>query len=279
MVTTAHRTALLALLSPLLLVVVWAALPASSYAVAMVVHATTLAAAGVAMGRASRRGDERLRRPRRWLTAGLAASGAGFVVAAVESTVRGEVPAVGFANLAPLVWVPCVLLGMLAVPSQEHREGSRGRALLDGVVVTAALSLGSWIVFLQPTWQATSRTGLERAVLLAYPLIDLVLRIAALAWPRTPAPTCAGSCTPPSSACCWSRSPTAAPPWRWPAVQRRLRVAQRRAAGRSRAAARRRVHADRDRRRRREPRRRHRRRLRCPTCRSCSPPASSPRTS
>ena len=180
MTSRPHGSAVV-LLSPLLLVVVWAALPTLSYALAMAVHAVTLVAAGVAMGRAARGGDPRLRRSRRWLTAGLAASGAGFVVAAVESTLRGEVLVVGFANLAPLVWVPCVLVGMLAVPSQEHREGGRARALLDGLVVAAALSLCSWILFLQPTWQASTATGLEKVVLLAYPLIDLVLSIAAVA--------------------------------------------------------------------------------------------------
>ncbi|TAL24021.1 MAG: EAL domain-containing protein [Frankiales bacterium] len=172
---------LVALLSPLVLIGVWAASPSWAHPMAMVIHALTLIAAGVGMGRAARRGDVRLRRARRWLTAGLAASGTGFVVAAVESTVRGEVPAVGFANLAPLIWVPCVLVGMFAVPSQEHREGGRVRAVLDGLLVAAATSLVSWIVFLQPTWQAGTRPGLERVVLLAYPVIDLVLAIAALA--------------------------------------------------------------------------------------------------
>lgn len=181
MSATARRIAVVALLSPVLLLIAWALAPDASYGLAMLVHAVTLIGAGVAMGRAARRGDVLLRRARRWLTAGLAASGTGFVVAAVESAVRGEVPAVGFANLAPLVWVPCVLTGMLAVPSQEHREGGRARALLDGIVVAAALSLGSWVVFLQPTWQASSRTGLEKGVLLAYPVIDLMLAIAALA--------------------------------------------------------------------------------------------------
>ena len=170
-----------ALASPLLLLAAAAALPDAAFTLALSVNALSVLVTGAAMWVAACNGDPRLRRSRRWFTAALAAAAAGFVVQAVHAELVGHVAVVSPATLAPLFWVPCALIGLLSVPSDRHREGGRLRAVLDGIVVTTALAIVFWLLFLAPIYGSSDQPALDKAVLLAYPAIDFVLATAAFA--------------------------------------------------------------------------------------------------
>jgi diguanylate cyclase len=169
-----------ALASPLLLWLLGVSAPDVAFPAAMGVHGLSVLAAAAAMLVAAGSGDPALRRARLWFAAALLISASGFAIAAVHAALIGEAPLVSPANLTIPGWLGCALAGLFAVPSSPYREGGRWRALCDGVVVAAATSLVFWIAFLRPVWGTGDRTGLERLVLLSYPVVDLVLAAAAL---------------------------------------------------------------------------------------------------
>jgi diguanylate cyclase len=173
--------AAVALASPLLLVLMAAALPAHAFPAAMGVHAVSVLVAAAAMLRSASTGDPQLRRARRWFAAALGMAALGFVTAGIHTLLAGEVPVVSPANLTVIGWVGCALAGLFSVPSSPYGEGGRVRALVDGVVVTAATSLAFWVLFLEPVWQTTVDSAQARAVLIAYPVADLVVAVSALA--------------------------------------------------------------------------------------------------
>ncbi|MFP5219389.1 MAG: putative bifunctional diguanylate cyclase/phosphodiesterase [Actinomycetes bacterium] len=170
-----------ALASPALLLLAAEVVPGAALDIALSVHALSLIAAGSAMFVTARSGDPRLRRARLWLAAALGAAAAGFVVSAVYAAMVPVLPTLSPANLAPLMWVPAALIGFFSVPSDAHREGGRPRAVLDAVVVTCAMGLLFWMLLLEPLYHASSRTGLEKAVLLGYPIVDFVVAVVAVA--------------------------------------------------------------------------------------------------
>jgi diguanylate cyclase (GGDEF)-like protein len=167
--------------SPVLLLAVYLARPGVALPVASAVHALSVLTAGAGMVLAARSGDPLLRRARLWFAAALAASAASFTVSGLYAAVLGYVPVPSLADATAVAWVPCALAGMLSLPSQEHRGGGRLRALLDSLVTACALSLLFWLLFLEPIYSRSERTGLAKSVLLAFPVIDMVLAITALA--------------------------------------------------------------------------------------------------
>jgi diguanylate cyclase (GGDEF)-like protein len=82
------------------------------------------------------------------------------------------------ANLAPLLWVPCAMAGLLSIPTRAHREG-RLRAVLDASIVSTALILTFWLLFLEPLYANSALSQLEKVVVLSYPVLDLVLAVTA----------------------------------------------------------------------------------------------------
>ena len=170
-----------ALATPLLLLVAARSFPDAAFTIAMAVNATSLLITAAAMFVAARRGDVRLRRMRRWFGFALVATAAGSVVTAVHAAVVDHVPVLSPANLAPVVWVPCALAGLFSVPSEQHREGGRARAALDAVVVTAALVILFWMLFLAPVYFASEQSPLAKIVLLGYPTVEFLVGVAAFA--------------------------------------------------------------------------------------------------
>ena len=176
------RTAsLAAFASPVLLLAVWLALPAAALPVAAGVHALSVLLAGTGMVMAARSGDPLLRRARLWFAAALGASAGSFIISGLYAATLGYVPVPSIADAAAVLWVPCALAGMLSLPSQEHRGGGRLRALLDSAVTASSLSLLFWLLFLEPIYSRSERTGLAKTVLLAFPVVDMVLAVTALA--------------------------------------------------------------------------------------------------
>ena len=169
----------LALASPAVLLVAADAFDDAAFLLAVGTNALSLFITAGAMAVAARRGDPRLRTARRWFAVALLASAAGSIVVALHAAVVDRVPTVSPANLAPLVWVPCALAGLFSIPSEQHREGGRLRAALDGVVVTAALAMLFWVLFLAPVYRLSDRSALEKAVLLGYPIVEFLLAVTA----------------------------------------------------------------------------------------------------
>lgn len=167
-----------------LLLAVWAFWPDGAVVVSRVVHALSVLAAATAMFVAARTGDPRLRRSRAYFAGALAASALGFAVASGYAVVLGRVPVPSLADVAALAWVPCAVIGFVLLPTEEHREGGRLRAMCDALIASTALFLASWMVVLQPIYEHTQRTGLAKATLLAYPIVDVVVAVTALSIAR-----------------------------------------------------------------------------------------------
>lgn len=167
-----------------LLLGVWALWPDGAVVVSRVVHGLSVLAAATAMFVAARTGDPRLRRSRAYFAGALTASALGFAVASGYAAVLGRVPTPSLADVAALAWVPCAVIGFVLLPTEEHREGGRLRALCDALIASAALFLASWMVVLQPIYEHTQSTGLAKATLLAYPVVDVVVAVTALSVAR-----------------------------------------------------------------------------------------------
>ena len=168
-----------ALASPLLLLVAATLLPSSAFTISMAVNAVSVLVTAAAMYVTAGSGDPRLRRSRLLFAVALVASAGGFAIAAVHAMLIGHVPELSPAVLTRLIWVPCALIGLFLIPSDRYREGGRLRVVLDGVVATAALGLPFWMLFLQPVWFHSERSGLAQFVLVAYPIVDFVIAVAA----------------------------------------------------------------------------------------------------
>lgn len=65
-------------------------------------------------------------------------------------------------------------LAMLLIPTNRSRQ-SRGRTLIDGLIVAGSFFLISWMTILRPMYDAMSDGRLQFAILLAYPVSDVVL--------------------------------------------------------------------------------------------------------
>lgn len=96
-----------------------------------------------------------------------------------------EAPFPSLADAAYLVMPVGFCAGLLLFPADSGQ--SRGRMLLDGLIVAGSLFLVSWVTILSPMYAAGSDSALSMIVSLAYPISDLViLTIAAMAWLRAP---------------------------------------------------------------------------------------------
>jgi signal transduction histidine kinase len=78
------------------------------------------------------------------------------------------------ADLGFLCAVPLLIAGVLAFPTAPMRATARLRTLLDGVLIAASLLFLGWATFLGNAFGSADTPAVERAVLLAYPLGDIV---------------------------------------------------------------------------------------------------------
>ncbi|GAA3953371.1 GGDEF domain-containing phosphodiesterase [Actinoplanes auranticolor] len=140
----------------------------------------TLAAGVACLVRASRR---RGRMGVAWTGIGLGtlAYCSGEVCWTFTEVVQGRaVPFPGLPDLGYLAMVPLVAAGLLAVPVGRQPVAHRIRSIVDGLMIAVSLVLVSWIVVLEPLLAADPGSRLGRAVLLGYPIGDVVLVTVAL---------------------------------------------------------------------------------------------------
>ena len=137
--------------------------------------APSLAAASCAWAAVSGSGG----RPRRaWAL--LAASAACWAVGQAtwvwyEHLAQRELPFPSLADVGYLGAIPLAVAAMLAFPGRAERAALQARSLLDGAVIATSLLYTSWSLVLGPVFRAGEGSVLEQAIVLAYPVGDVVL--------------------------------------------------------------------------------------------------------
>ena len=97
-----------------------------------------------------------------------------------------EVPFPSLADAAYLVMPVAFCVALLLFPVGNSAQ-SRGRMLLDGLIVAGSLFLASWVMILNPMYQTGADSLQALIISLAYPVSDVViLTIAAIALVRSP---------------------------------------------------------------------------------------------
>ena len=151
----------------------------------------SLTAAAVVAGcacllRSLREREERTRAA--WRRFGLAATawGAGEVVTTVyELVLQQDIPFPSAADCGYLLTVPLFATGLLNLALPANQVATRVRALLDGLLISIAILLVSWIVVLGPIARSSTDSLLSKAILLAYPAGDVALvTLVAYVWLR-----------------------------------------------------------------------------------------------
>ncbi len=138
--------------------------------------AAALGAGFACVARAFTEPDARTRSA--WRMIGLAALswGLGEVVTTVyELVLRQEVPFPSLADVGYLVTVPLFAAGLLSLAVSAHHLAVRLRAVLDGLLISSAVLLTSWVTVLGPVAHSSTDTLLSKVVLLAYPAGDVAL--------------------------------------------------------------------------------------------------------
>jgi signal transduction histidine kinase len=116
---------------------------------------------------------------RAWRLLGSAALawGLGQVVWTFIELRGGEASVPSLADAGYLTALPLLIAGVLAFPTAPMRATARLRTLLDGLLIAASLLFLGWATVLGDAFSSNdvaSVSTLERAVLLAYPLGDIV---------------------------------------------------------------------------------------------------------
>lgn len=132
---------------------------------------------------AARAARGRLRAAWAAMTIGMAGWALGEVLWAYYELAVDETPFPSLADAAYLVMPIGFCVGLLLFPADTAQ--SRGRMLLDGVIVAGSLFLVSWVTILSPMYAAGADSALAMIISLAYPTLDVViLTITAMAWLR-----------------------------------------------------------------------------------------------
>ena len=92
-----------------------------------------------------------------------------------EHVARRELPFPSLADVGYLGAVPLADAAMLAFPGRAERAVLQVRSLLDGGVIATSLLYTSWSLVLGPVFRAGEGSVLEQAIVLAYPVGDVVL--------------------------------------------------------------------------------------------------------
>jgi diguanylate cyclase (GGDEF)-like protein len=86
------------------------------------------------------------------------------------------VPYPGLADVGYLAAVPFLLGGVLVFPSQSLQTIGRARAVLDGLIITAAMVFASYGTFLGVVYKTSGGEQLlERTIAVTYPVADVVI--------------------------------------------------------------------------------------------------------
>jgi hypothetical protein len=92
-----------------------------------------------------------------------------------EHLARRELPFPSLADVGYLGAIPLAVAAMLAFPGRAERAALQARSLLDGAVIATSLLYTSWSLVLGPVFRAGQGSVLEQAIVLAYPVGDVVL--------------------------------------------------------------------------------------------------------
>ena len=92
-----------------------------------------------------------------------------------EHLARRDLPFPSLADVGYLGAIPLAVAAMLAFPGRAERAALQARSLLDGAVIATSLLYISWSLVLGPVFRAGEGSVLEQAIVLAYPVGDVVL--------------------------------------------------------------------------------------------------------
>ena len=110
----------------------------------------------------------------RFLGAAATAWGLGQVVTNVyELLLERDIPFPSLADVGYLLAVPLFSAGLLHLALPAGQLATRLRALLDGLLISTALLLVSWVSVLGPLAHTSADSVLDKIILIAYPVGDI----------------------------------------------------------------------------------------------------------
>ena len=86
----------------------------------------------------------------------------------------GESPFPSFADVFYLGGEAIIVLGLLALNHQRNPRGDRA-GLLDALILATGVALLTWVTVIEPGAATRPQAGIEQAVSLAYPMLDIVM--------------------------------------------------------------------------------------------------------
>jgi len=138
-----------------------------------------VAALGAGVGGVLRARSVTARRTRAaWGYLGAAASAWGLgqvVTVTYEIVLHRDVPFPSLADVGYLSAVPLFAAGLLRLAVPDRNLTSRLRAILDGLLISTALLLASWVGVLGPITRLSEETFVSKSFLLAYPIGDVII--------------------------------------------------------------------------------------------------------
>lgn len=94
--------------------------------------------------------------------------------ATYELILKESVPTPSWADAGYLAAIPFAVAALSAHPAMHGRTTRKARAILDGLMVAAALFYVAWTLLLEPLWRSTDLTSAGGLVTLAYPASDVL---------------------------------------------------------------------------------------------------------
>jgi diguanylate cyclase (GGDEF)-like protein/PAS domain S-box-containing protein len=138
--------------------------------------AAAIAAGGACLVRSRTVTEPRTRSAWQLLGAAAIAWGGGQIVTSLyELVLKQDVPFPSLADLGYLLAVPLWAAGLLYLAVPANQLATRIRAVLDGLLISIALLLVSWVTVLGPVAHSSADTLINKIILLAYPAGDIAL--------------------------------------------------------------------------------------------------------
>ena len=131
-------------------------------------------AAAISTALAARAAQGRLRTAWTALSLGFAAFATGEIIWTFYELTGHTTPFPSPADAAFLLFPVGACVGLLLFPA-ERNAGSRGRVLIDGVIVAGSLFLISWVTVLERLYHQPATNQLNFVISFAYPVTDLLI--------------------------------------------------------------------------------------------------------
>jgi diguanylate cyclase (GGDEF)-like protein/PAS domain S-box-containing protein len=91
-----------------------------------------------------------------------------------EKFFHSELPSPAISDLFYLSVYPCIVVGLFLMIRQRHSGRDRG-TLIDATMITVGVGTLSWVFLISPYVRDTTITGLQKAVYMGYPVMDILL--------------------------------------------------------------------------------------------------------